>query len=54
MILQKQKGKMYKGKQYPKWVIVIPKNDVEKMGWEEGMELEGIIANDMYILKKVG
>lgn len=51
MILQKQKGKIYKGKQYPKWVIVIPNEDIERLGWEKGMELKGFVADRVYILK---
>ena len=51
MKLQKGKGKIYKGKVYPKWHIVIPKNDIEALGWKEGVELKGIVADGMYILK---
>lgn len=51
MKLQKSIGKKYGGKKYHKWHIVIPNKDVERLGWPKGMELVGIIAEDMYILK---
>ncbi len=41
MKLQRQQGRKYKGKTYDKWVVVIPKEDIEKLGWSEGEELEG-------------
>ena len=51
MILQKHKGRIYKDKVYPKWVIVVPNMDIGKLGWKEGIELESIVAKDMYILR---
>ena len=51
MKLQKSTGKIYKEKTYPKWHIVIPNKDIEQLGWYKGMELEGIIAENMYIIK---
>lgn len=43
MLLQESKGKIYKGKVYPKWHIVIPNDDIKRLGWEKGMELEGTV-----------
>jgi len=51
MRLQESTGKKYKGKLYPKWHIVIPNNDIERLGWSKGMELVGIIAENIYIIK---
>lgn len=46
MKLQRQKAYEYKGKTKYKWVIVIPSEDIEKLGWKEGMELEGVAEKD--------
>jgi len=51
MILQKQKAREYKGKTIYKYVIVIPPKDIEKLGWKEGQEINGIvIENKGYFL----
>lgn len=46
MILQRQKAREYKGKTIYKYVIVIPPKDIEELGWNEGIELEGIIVKE--------
>ncbi len=46
MILQKQKAREYKGKTIYKYIIVIPPNDIEDLGWKEGMNLEGVVIKD--------
>lgn len=51
MKLLKQESKGYKGKKYVKYFVIIPKKDLEKLGWKEGQELKGIVADGMYILK---
>lgn len=51
MKLQESKGKIYKGKVYPKWHIVIPNEDIERLGWEKGMELNGFVADGVYVVK---
>lgn len=51
MRLQKSTGKIYKGKIYHKWHIVIPNEDIERLGWSKGMELKGVVADNMYIIK---
>lgn len=40
MKLQKQLSRRFSGKEYPKWVIVLPPTLVEKLGWKEGYDLE--------------
>lgn len=45
MQLQKQISRVYKGKEYPKYVIVISPSEIEKLGWEDGDELESEINN---------
>ncbi len=46
MILQKQKAREYKGKPIYKYVVVIPPEDIKKLGWKEGKNLEGTIVNN--------
>jgi bifunctional DNA-binding transcriptional regulator/antitoxin component of YhaV-PrlF toxin-antitoxin module len=53
MILQKQKAREYKGKPIYKWVIVIPPKDIEELGWNEGIDVEGIVIKDKgYFISK--
>lgn len=39
MKLQKQRTREVKGKEYFRWTVVIPPNEVESLGWKEGEEL---------------
>jgi hypothetical protein len=43
MRLQKHFSRKFKGKQYYKWVIVIPDEDIVELGWKEGEELQSKI-----------
>jgi len=54
MQLQKQSSRIYKGKEYPKYLIVVPPKDVEKLGWTEKDELESIIEEGRLIVGKKG
>ena len=40
MKLQKRLSRKYKGKEYHKYVLVIPTEEVKKSGFKEGDELE--------------
>lgn len=40
MRLQKQKTREVKGKEYFRWSVVIPPEEVKELGWKEGAELE--------------
>ncbi len=40
MKLQKQLSRKVGGKEYAKWVIILPPDKIEKTGWKEGEELE--------------
>lgn len=51
MKLTKQEYKAYKGRKYIKYLVTIPKKDFEKLRWHEDIELKGIVADGMYILK---
>lgn len=50
MRLQKHFARKVKGKEYSKWVIVIPPNVVEDLSWKEGEELEAKIFHGGLIL----
>jgi len=52
MQLQKQASRIYKGREYPKYVIVIPPKDIEKLGWEDRDELDSVIEEDKIIIRK--
>lgn len=41
MKLQKQLSRHFAGKEYPKWVVVLPPKIVRELGWKEGLELRG-------------
>ncbi|HYY91761.1 MAG TPA: hypothetical protein VE955_07215 [Candidatus Dormibacteraeota bacterium] len=51
MKLQKQVALKKAGKTYYKWVIAIPGETVEKMGWKDGTELTTRTKNDELILR---
>ena len=51
MHLQKQQSRVYKGKEYSKYLIVIPTKDVEKLGWSEKDELESVIEGGKLIIE---
>jgi len=51
MQLQKQVSERYKGTEYPKFSIVIPPKEIEKLGWKEDEELEPEIDNSRLIIK---
>lgn len=40
MRLQKQKTREVKGKEYFRWSVVIPPEEVKELGWKEGEELD--------------
>ena len=46
MKLQKQKAYNYKGKTNYKYAIMIPQKDIEQLGWDKGIELEGTVVKD--------
>jgi hypothetical protein len=50
--LQKQLSNKIKGKEYPKWVIVIPPEKIEETGWKEGLELDVIVKNGKIMITK--
>lgn len=53
MQLQKQLGKKVGGKIYPKYVVVIPPELIEKAELKEGDKLEGEASKHHISLKKL-
>ena len=53
MHLQKQQSRIYKGKEYSKYLIVIPPKDIEKLGWDERDELESTIEDRKLIIERM-
>jgi hypothetical protein len=51
--LQKQLGRRYGGKDYAKWLVVIPPNLVDKLGWSEGEDLDPQIDGHQLRLRRV-
>ena len=51
MKLQKQLSREVKGKKYPKYVMTIPPDYIEKLGWEQGSELEVCIRDNKLIVQ---
>jgi hypothetical protein len=38
--LQKRFNRRVGDKEYSKWVVVLPSDEVSRLGWKEGVELE--------------
>lgn len=51
MQLQRQLSRKHKGKEYPKYTVVIPPKEIEKLGWNEGVRLEPEIKDSELILR---
>jgi hypothetical protein len=52
MRLQKQKTREVKGKEYFRWTVVIPPEEVKELKWKEGAELEPIVKDGNLTIKK--
>lgn len=52
MRLQKQLSRKVGNKEYPKWVVTIPPEKIDHIGWREGEELQLEIKDDKLILKR--
>lgn len=52
MRLQKQLSRKFEGKEYAKYVIVVPPKYIEELGWKDGEELEAEIKKDKLIIEK--
>jgi bifunctional DNA-binding transcriptional regulator/antitoxin component of YhaV-PrlF toxin-antitoxin module len=49
--LQKHTSRIVEGKEYSKWVIVIPSSQIDELGWSEGDELESIVKGNTLLLR---
>jgi bifunctional DNA-binding transcriptional regulator/antitoxin component of YhaV-PrlF toxin-antitoxin module len=50
MRLQKQVSRIVADKEYPKYVLVIPPEDIEKLEWKEGQELSHEVKEQSLII----
>lgn len=50
MRLQKQLSRKTEGKEYGKWVVVIPPSKVKELGWKEGVELTTEIERNKLVI----
>lgn len=52
MRLQKQVSRIVEDKEYSKYVIVVPPEEIEKLQWREGEELAHEVKEDTLIIRK--
>jgi bifunctional DNA-binding transcriptional regulator/antitoxin component of YhaV-PrlF toxin-antitoxin module len=52
MKLQKQLSRKVGDRAYPKYVIIVPPQDIEALGWKEGEYLESEINDQMLIVRR--
>ncbi len=52
MRLIKQKGREYEGKEYFKYILVVPNKLIQKLGWKGGEDLEADVKEKKLIVKK--
>jgi hypothetical protein len=50
--LQKQSSRKVNGKEYAKWVVVIPPKVISKLKWVNGENLLPSITNDGLLIQK--
>ena len=51
MKLRSQVSRQYKGKEYRKWILNPPTELIEKLGWQDGMELEAVVRKGQLVLR---
>lgn len=54
MKLQKHTTRKVRDKEYNKYVIVIPSEHIEKLGWEEGQELQPEVKGRKLVISPSG
>lgn len=52
MKLQKRLSRIYKGKRYHKYILVIPEKDIKKAKFKEGDELKSEVKKGEIKIKK--
>ena len=50
--LQRQVSRKYKGREYSKWVVTVPPEQIEQLGWQEGDFLEGSVTSQQLTITK--
>ncbi len=50
--LQKQLSNVYQGKEYSKWVFVIPTKIINELGWNERGKYIAEVNNGKLVIKK--
>jgi antitoxin component of MazEF toxin-antitoxin module len=53
MRLQKQKSRRVGDKEYSKYVIIVPPDRIEKLGWREGEELTDQVQGSKLIISPI-
>jgi hypothetical protein len=48
--LQKQTSREIQGKEYYKWVIIIPPENIEQLSWTDGLELESHVKGSNLVI----
>jgi bifunctional DNA-binding transcriptional regulator/antitoxin component of YhaV-PrlF toxin-antitoxin module len=51
MRLQKQVNRIVEDKEYSKYVLIVPPEDVEKLEWKEGQELTHEVKDQSLIIR---
>jgi bifunctional DNA-binding transcriptional regulator/antitoxin component of YhaV-PrlF toxin-antitoxin module len=51
MKLQKQLSRKVESKIYPKYVMTIPPDCIQKLGWKKGVELEVKVENNKLVVQ---
>lgn len=52
MKLQSQVSRVYEGKEYTKYWVVVPSKLIDKLGWKSGEELEAEVKKKKLIIEK--
>jgi hypothetical protein len=52
MKLQKRFNRKVGSKEYSKWIVTLSPEDINKLGWHEGQELDAKVKEDRLVLAK--
>lgn len=52
MRLQKRLSRRVGKKEYVKWIITVPPDEIKKLTWKEGQKLSSKIENDSILIVK--
>jgi antitoxin component of MazEF toxin-antitoxin module len=51
MKLQKRFNREVEGVEYSKWIVTIPPEEIEKLHWRAGQELDTVVKNNELVIK---